>query len=90
MKSLPAACIIRLSIVLSCLCLLPSCKLVRSVAKIPASIIKTTGRTLGVSNLTDHSPRSIEAAASARENGTPQEPEEAAHAAHQDDSTPGQ
>ena len=90
MKSPRVACIIRLMAVFSCLCLLPSCKLVRSVAKIPASIIKTTGRTLGVSNLTDHSPRSIEAAASARENGATQAPGTVMDAAHQDSPMMGE
>lgn len=37
-----------------CVCLLPSCKLINSVVKIPASIVKSVGRTVGVTNLTDH------------------------------------
>ena len=37
-----------------CVCLLPSCKLVSSIVKIPASIVKSVGRTVGVTNLTDH------------------------------------
>ena len=63
-----------------CVCLLPSCKLVNSVVKIPASIVKSVGRTVGVTNLSDHEyqapdsdahggkvERSIEAEAAKRE-----------------------
>lgn len=90
MKSPRAACIIRLIAVFSCLCLLPSCKLVRSVAKIPGSIIKTTGRTLGISNLTDHRPRSIEAKAASRQLKRSQESEATTDPIDQPGSSTGQ
>ena len=51
MKTIKAIHIIAVAI---SLCLLPSCKLIGSVAKIPVGIVKSVGRTVGISNLTDH------------------------------------
>jgi len=39
--------------ILGCLLLLPSCKIVNSLVKLPVNIVKTAARTVGVSNLTD-------------------------------------
>lgn len=36
---------------------IPSCGLIRSVLKIPVGIVKTAGRTVGLSNLTDDKPQ---------------------------------
>ncbi|MBT8044400.1 MAG: hypothetical protein KJO79_05560 [Verrucomicrobiae bacterium] len=48
--------IIRLIAVAFCLCLLPSCALLGSLLKIPASILQTAGRTVGL-GLTDDAPQ---------------------------------
>lgn len=45
--------IVRNLLVSLLLLLLPSCGLIKSVLKIPVSVLKTAGRTVGVSNLTD-------------------------------------
>ncbi|BDS07706.1 hypothetical protein NT6N_27460 [Oceaniferula spumae] len=47
-------CLLSSAVMLS---LLPSCALVGSLLKIPGSILKTAGRTVGVSNLTDEAPQ---------------------------------
>ena len=57
MKTVP---VIRILSVAFCLCLLPSCSLVSSILKIPGSIVKTAGRTVGLSNLTDDAPQPVE------------------------------
>ena len=45
--------------ILGCLFLLPSCKIINSLVKLPANIIKTAGRTVGLSNLTDQAAQPI-------------------------------
>lgn len=68
---------IRLILIAFCFTLLPSCQLLGSLLKIPASILQTAGRTVGF-GLTDDAPQpiapeatptneSIEEAASKRE-----------------------
>ena len=52
--------VIRILSVAFCLCLLPSCGLVNSILKIPGSIVKTAGRTVGLSGLTDDAPQPVE------------------------------
>ena len=52
--------VIRILSVVFCLCLLPSCGLVNSILKIPGSIVKTAGRTVGMSRLTDDAPQPVE------------------------------
>lgn len=39
------------------LAVIPSCGLIGSILKIPGSILKTAGRTVGVSRLTDDKPQ---------------------------------
>ena len=52
--------IIRLLTVAFCLCLLPSCSLLGSLLKIPVSVLKTVGRTAGLSRLSDEKAQPIE------------------------------
>jgi len=52
--------VIRILSVAFCLCLLPSCTLIGSLLKIPVGILKTIGRTAGVSSLTDNAPQPVE------------------------------
>lgn len=54
MKSAQVTHVLRLFTFLCCLFLLPSCKLVSSVVKLPVNVVKSTARMVGVSNLTDH------------------------------------
>lgn len=56
---LPCMTIARYFVICLILSLLPSCALVQSVLKIPASILKTAGRTVGVSRLTDEAPKPV-------------------------------
>jgi hypothetical protein len=51
--------VIRIFSVSFCLCLLPSCGLVKGVLKLPGNVLKTVGRTVGVSNLTDAAPQPV-------------------------------
>ena len=44
----------RLFSLVCCMLLLPSCKLVSSIVKLPVNIVKSTASMVGVSNLTDH------------------------------------
>lgn len=44
----------RLLILLCCVLLLPSCKVVNGIVKLPVNIVKSAARTVGLSNLTDH------------------------------------
>ena len=45
--------------ILGCLFLLPSCKIINSLVKLPVNIVKTAARTVGVSNLTDQAAQPI-------------------------------
>ena len=45
--------------ILGCLFLLPSCKIINSLVKLPVKIVKTAARTVGVSNLTDQAAQPI-------------------------------
>ncbi|MGB2402344.1 MAG: hypothetical protein ACPIA7_02920 [Akkermansiaceae bacterium] len=54
MKSVRITHAVRLFAFISCVFLLPSCKLVSSVVKLPVNVVKSTARMVGVSNLTDH------------------------------------
>jgi hypothetical protein len=53
MKFIDANYAARALAILGCLLLLPSCKIVNSLVKLPVKIVKTAARTVGVSNLTD-------------------------------------
>ena len=53
MKFIDANYAARALAILGCLLLLPSCKIVNSLVKLPVNIVKTAARTVGVSNLTD-------------------------------------
>ena len=48
----------RLILIAFCFSLLPSCALITSILKIPGSILKTAGRTVGI-GLTDTAPEPI-------------------------------
>ena len=52
--------VIRILFVAFCLSLMPSCGLFNSILKIPGSIVKTAGRTVGMSRLTDDAPQPVE------------------------------
>ncbi len=54
MKSVQISHITRLLALSFCVFLLPSCKLVSSIVKLPVNVVKSTARMVGVSNLTDH------------------------------------
>jgi hypothetical protein len=54
MKSVQISHIVRLLALSFCVFLLPSCKLVSSIVKLPVNVVKSTARMVGVSNLTDH------------------------------------
>ena len=45
--------------ILGCLFLLPSCKIINSLVKLPVKIVKTAARTVGLSNLTDQAAQPI-------------------------------
>lgn len=45
--------------ILGCLFLLPSCKIINSLVKLPVKIVKTAARTVGVSNLTDQAAQPV-------------------------------
>ena len=53
MKLIDATYAARALAILGCLFLLPSCKIINSLVKLPVKIVKTAARTVGVSNLTD-------------------------------------
>ncbi|MDG1357555.1 MAG: hypothetical protein P8P36_05115 [Akkermansiaceae bacterium] len=54
MKSVQISHIVRLLALSACVFLLPSCKLITSVVKLPVNVLKSTAKMVGVSNLTDH------------------------------------
>jgi hypothetical protein len=71
--------VIRILSVTFFLCLLPSCTLIGSILKIPVGILKTVGRTAGVSSLTDNAPQPVEREAA----GKSDEPVKAAEGVEQ-------
>lgn len=59
MKLIDATHAARALAILGCLFLLPSCKIINSLVKLPVKIVKTAARTVGVSNLTDQAAQPI-------------------------------
>ena len=59
MKLIDATYAARALAILGCLFLLPSCKIINSLVKLPVKIVKTAARTVGVSNLTDQAAQPI-------------------------------
>ena len=49
----------RLIVLLFCVGLLPSCKLIGSIVKIPVDVVKSVGKTAGITNLTDEAPQPV-------------------------------
>ncbi|NWK57520.1 hypothetical protein HW115_18020 [Verrucomicrobiaceae bacterium N1E253] len=50
---------LRLFTAAALLCTLPSCSLIGSILKLPASLMRSIGRTAGVSSLTDEAPSPV-------------------------------
>ena len=59
MKLIDATYAARALAILGCLFLLPSCKIINSLVKLPVKIVKTAARTVGVSNLTDQAAQPV-------------------------------
>lgn len=50
---------LHLALLLFCVCLLPSCKLIGSIVKIPVDVVKSVAGTAGIGNLTDDAPQPV-------------------------------